>query len=181
MDCSMPGLPCPSPSPRVCSNSCPSSRWCHPSISFSVTRFSFCLQSFPASGSFPMNQFFPSGGQSIWVSASPTVLAVNTQDWFPLELMGLIALQSKGLLRVFSSTTFEGLSSLALSLFMVQLSNPYMITGKKKNSCDYTDISEKAMAPHSSTLPWKIPWKEEPGGLQSMGLLRVRHDWVTSL
>ena len=155
MDCSMPGLPCPSPSPRVCSNSCPSSRWCHPSISFSVTHFSFCLQSFPASGSFPMNQFFPSGGQSIWVSASPTVLAVNTQDWFPLELMGLMALQSKGLLRDFSSTTFEGLSSLALSLFMVQLSNPYMTTGKKKIALTIQIFQRRQWHPTPVLFPGK--------------------------
>ena len=78
-------LPCPSPTPGACSNSCPLSRWCHPTIS-SVIRFSFCLQSFPASGSFPMSQLFASGGQSIWVSASASVLSMNIQDWFPLGL-----------------------------------------------------------------------------------------------
>ena len=77
-------LPCPSPSPRVCSNSCPSSRWCHPTISFSVVPFSSHLQSFPASGSFPGTQFFASGGQRTGVSASASVLPVNIQDWFLL-------------------------------------------------------------------------------------------------
>ena len=88
-------LPCPSSTPRACSNSCPSSQWCHPTISSSVTPFSSCLQSFPALGSFPVSQFFTSGGQSIGVSASASVLPVNIQDWFPLGLIGLISLQSK--------------------------------------------------------------------------------------
>ena len=98
-------LPCPSLSPRVCSNSCPSSRWCHPTISSSVVPFSSCLQSFQASGSFPMSQFFTSGGQSIGVSASASVLLMNIQDWLPLGLTGSISLLSKGLSRVFSTTT----------------------------------------------------------------------------
>ena len=84
-------LPCPSPTPRACSNSCPLSRWCHPTISSSVVPFSSCLQSFPASGSFPMNQFFVSDGQSIGVSASASVLSMIIQDWFPLGLNGLIS------------------------------------------------------------------------------------------
>ena len=100
-------LPCPSPSPRACSNSCPSSQWCHPTISFSVIPFSSCLQSFPASGSFPMSQFFTTGGQSIGVSASASVLPMNIQDWFPLGLTGVISLQSTGLSRVFSNTTVQ--------------------------------------------------------------------------
>ena len=95
--------PCPSPTARVYPNSCPSSRWCHPTISSSVVLFSSHLQSFPASGSFPVNQFFASGGQSIGASAS--VLSVNNQDWFPLELTGLISLQSKSLLQHHSSKT----------------------------------------------------------------------------
>ena len=80
--------PCPSPTPRVYSNTCPLSRWCHPTISSSVVPFSSRLQSFPASGSFQMSQFFTSGGQSIGVSASTSVLPVNIQDWFPLGLTG---------------------------------------------------------------------------------------------
>ena len=89
------------------SNSCPSSWWCHPTISSSVDPFSSCLQSFPASGSFPMSQFFASGGQSIGVSASASVLAINIQDWFPLGWPGWISLPSKGLSRVFSNTTVQ--------------------------------------------------------------------------
>ena len=98
-------LPCPSPSPGVCSNSCPLSQWCYLTISSSVTLFSFCLQSFPASGSFPMSRLFTSGGQSIGASASASVLPMNIQGWFLLELTGLISLKFKGLSRVFSKTT----------------------------------------------------------------------------
>ena len=90
-------LPCPSPTPGAYSNSCPSNQWCHPTISSSVILFSSHLQSFPASGSFPMNQFFTSGGQSIGVSVSAWVLPVNIQDWFPLGWTGWISLQSKRL------------------------------------------------------------------------------------
>ena len=99
--------PCPSPIPGACSNSCPSSWWCHPTILSSVIPFSSCPQSFPASGSFPMNQFFASDGQSIGVSASASVLPMNIQDWFPLGWTGWISLQSKGLSRVFSNTTVQ--------------------------------------------------------------------------
>ena len=97
--------PCPSPTPGVYPNSCASSRWCHPTISSSVVPFFSHLQSFPASGSFQMNKLFASGGQSIGVSASTSVLPMNTQDWFPLGWTGWISLQSKGLSRVFSNTT----------------------------------------------------------------------------
>ena len=99
--------PCPSPTPGVYSNSCPSHRWCHPTISSSVIPFSSCLQSFPASGSFQMSQFFTSGGQSVGVSASTSLLPMNIQDWFPLGWTGWISLQSKGLSRVFSNTTVQ--------------------------------------------------------------------------
>ena len=101
------GLHCPSPTPGACSNSCPSRWWCQPTISSSVIPFSSHPQSFPASGSFPMCRFFTSGGQTIGVSASASVLPVNVQDWFPLGLTGLISLQSKGLSRVFSNTTIQ--------------------------------------------------------------------------
>ena len=94
--------PCPSPTPGVHPNSCPSSQWCHPAISSSVVHFSSCPQSFPASGSFQMSQLFASGSQSIGVSASTSVLPMNIQDWFPLGLTGWISLQSKGLSRIFS-------------------------------------------------------------------------------
>ena len=101
--------PCPSPTPGgvVLEDSCPSSQWCHPTISSSVVPSSSHLQSLPASGSFQMSQFFASDGRSIGVSASPSVLLVNIQDWFPLRLTGLISLQSKGLSRVFSNTTVQ--------------------------------------------------------------------------
>ena len=98
---------CPSPNPRIYSNSCPSSRWCHPTILFSVVLFSSHLQSFPASGSFQMSQLFTSGGKSIGVSASASVLSVNIQDWLPLGWNSLISLLSKGLPRVFSNTTVQ--------------------------------------------------------------------------
>ena len=98
---------CPSPTPWVHPNPCPLSRWCHPAISSSVIPFSSCPQSFPTSESFPMNQLFTSGGQSIGVSASASVLPMNTQDWSPLVLTGWISLQSKGLSRVFSNTTVQ--------------------------------------------------------------------------
>ena len=100
-------LLCPSLSPWVCSNSYPLSQWCHPTISSSVTPFSSCPQSFPASGSFPLSQFFASDGQSIGVSASASVLPMNIQDWFPLGWTGWISWQSKGLSRVFSNTTVQ--------------------------------------------------------------------------
>ena len=99
--------PCPSPTPRVHPNPCPLSQWCHPTISSSVIPFSSCPQSFPASGSFQMSQFFASGGQSIGVSALASVLSMNIQDWFPWGWIGLISLQSKRLSRVFSNTTFQ--------------------------------------------------------------------------
>ena len=99
--------PCPSPAPEVHSNSCPLNRWCHPTTSSSVGPFSSYLQSFPASGSFQMNQFFAWGGQSIRVSASTSVLLMSIQGWFPLRLTGLISLQSRGPSRVFSSSTIQ--------------------------------------------------------------------------
>ena len=98
---------CPSPIPRVYSNSCLWSQWCHPTISSSIIPFSSHLQSFPASGSFQMSQLFTSGGQSIGVSASASVLPMNIQDWLPLGWTGWISLQSRGLSRVFSNTTVK--------------------------------------------------------------------------
>ena len=101
-------LPCPSPTPGTCSNSCLLSQRCHPTILSSVAPFSFCLQSFPSSGSFPVSQFFTSGGQSIGVSASgASVFPMNIHDWFPWGWTGWISLQSKGLSRVFSNTTVQ--------------------------------------------------------------------------
>ena len=115
-----------SPTSGACTNSCPSSWWCHPAILSSVLCFSSCLQSFPASGSFPMSQFFASGGQSIRVSASASVLPMNIQDWFPLGLTDLISLQSKRLLRVFPNTTVQKHWFFDTQLSLVQLSHQYM-------------------------------------------------------
>ena len=124
--------PRPSPTLGVYSNSCPSSRWCHPTISSSVVPFSSCPQSFPASGSFPMSEFFASGGQSIRVAASTSVLPMNIQDWSSLGLPGWISLQSKGLSRVFSNTTVQKYQFFGthLSLWSNSHIHPYMTTGK---------------------------------------------------
>ena len=123
-------LPCPSPTTRACSNSCLLSQWCHPIISSSFVPFSSCLQSFLASGYFPMTQFFASGGQSIGTSTSASVLPVNFQGWFPLGLTVLIYLLSKGLSSLLQHHSSKA-SILQLSaFFMVQLSHAYMITGK---------------------------------------------------
>ena len=124
-------LPCPSLSPRACSNSCPLSWWCHPTISSSVVLFSSCFQSFPESGCFQMSQLFTSGGQSTGASASASVLLMNIEDWFLLGWTGWISLQSRGL----SKSLFQHHSSKASILlhsvfFIVQLSHPYMTTGK---------------------------------------------------
>ena len=122
--------PCPSPTPGVHSNSCPSSQWCHSAISSSAIPFSSCPQSLPASEFFPMSQLFTWGGQSIGVSASASVLPMNTQDWSPLGWTGGISLQSKGLSRVFSNTTVQKHQFFGAQPSLVQLSHPYMITGK---------------------------------------------------
>ena len=110
-----PRPPCPSPTPGVHPNPCPSSWWCHPTISSSVVPFSSCPQSFPASGSFQMSQLFSSGGQSTGVSASASVPPMNTQDWSPLGWTGWISLQSKGLARVFSNTPAQSINSSVFS------------------------------------------------------------------
>ena len=133
--------PCPSLTSRVYSNSCPLSRWCHPTISSSVVPFSSHLQSFPASRTFPMSQFFPSGGQSIGTSASASVLPMNIEDWFPLGLTGLISLLSKGLLKVFSSTTVQ-----THQFFTAQpslWSHIYTWILWKKHSFKYTELVGK--------------------------------------
>jgi len=123
-------LPCPSPTPTACSNSCPSSQWYHLAISSSVIPFSSCLQPFPASRSFPVSQFFTSGGQNIGVSASASVLPMNTWDWFPLGWTGWISLQSKGLSRGFSNTTVQASILQRSTFFIIQFSHPYVTTGK---------------------------------------------------
>ena len=122
-------LRCPSTTTRACSNSSPLSWWCHPTISSSTSPFFSRLQSFPASGSFQMSQLFTSGGQSIGVSASTSVLQMNTQDFSPLGWTGWISLQSKGLSRIFSKHSSKASILQHPAFFMVQLSHPYMTTG----------------------------------------------------
>ena len=123
--------PCPSPTPGVHPNPCPLSRWCHPTISSSVVPFSFCPQSFPASGSFPVSELFVSGGQSIGVSASASVLPINTQDWSPLRWTGWISLQVQGILKSLLQHHSSKASILWCSaFFIIQLSYPYMMTTK---------------------------------------------------
>ena len=122
--------PCPSPTPRVHPNPFPSSWWCHPTISSSVIPFPSCPQSLPASGSFPMNQLFESGGQNIGVSALASVLPVNIQDWSPLGLTGLISLQSQGLSSLLQHPSSKASILQSSAFFIVQLSHPYMTTGK---------------------------------------------------
>ena len=128
MDCSTLVL-CPSLSPGVCSNSCPLSQWCYLTISSSAAHFCFCLQSFPASGSFPMSRLFTSGSQSIG-RASASVLSMDIQSWFPLGLTGLISLLSKGLSRFLQYHSSKASILWHSAFFMVQLSQPYMTTGK---------------------------------------------------
>ena len=123
-------LPCPSPAPGVHSNSCPLSWWCHPTISSSLIPFSSCLWSFPASGSFQMSQFFVSGGQSIGVSVTTSVLTMNIQDWFPLRWIGWISLQSKGLKHLLQHHSSKASILWHRTFFIVQFSHPYMTTGK---------------------------------------------------
>ena len=134
-------LPCPSPTPGAYSNSCPLSWWCHPTISSSVEPFSSCLQSFPASGSFLMSQFFTSAGQRIGVSASASVLPMKIQDWFLLGLTVLISLLPKGLSRVFPSITVWKLLSIILTitrlLFMNAMNQTFCaIKRQATNSAD---------------------------------------------
>ena len=122
-------LPCPSPSPRACSNWCPLTQWHHPSILSSVIPLFSSLQSFPVSGSFLMSQLFTSGGQNIGTSASASVLPMNIQDWFPLGWTGWVSLQSKGLSRVFSSTTVQKHQFVRVQPSLWS-NSPYMTTGK---------------------------------------------------
>ena len=123
-------LPCPSPSPGACSNSCALNLWCHPTISSSVVPFSYCLQSFPASGSFLMSQLFSSGGWSFEASVSATVLPVNIQHWFRLGWTGLISLLSKGLKSLLQHHSSKASVLRHSASFMVQLSHLYLTTRK---------------------------------------------------
>ena len=162
MDCSTPGLPVHHQL-GACSKSCPLSRWCHPKISSSVIPFSSHLQSFPASGSFQMSQFFLSGGQSIGISASASVFPTKIQGWFPLGFTGLTSLQSKGLSRVFSNITVQ-----KYQVFETKLSWASLVAHLVKNppamhetwvwSLGWEDLLEKGKVTHSSILAWRIPW-----------------------
>ena len=126
-------LPCPSPTPRACSDSYPSSCWCHPTILSSIVSFCSCLRSFPATGSLPVSQFFESHGQSIGVSASASVLPMNIQDCSPLGWAGWISLQSKGLFKSPLQHHTSKVSFLSCSaFFIVQLSHPHILLEKLK-------------------------------------------------
>ena len=135
-------FPCPSPTPGACSNSRPSSWWYHSTVSSSVVSFSSCLQSFPAWGSFPVSQFFTPGGQSIGVTASASVLPMNIWDWFPLGLSGWISLPSKGLKSLLQHQSSKASILLCSAFFTVQLSHPYMITGKTIALTRWTFVSK---------------------------------------
>ena len=190
--------PCPLPTLGVHSDSRPSSQSCHPAISSSVVPFSSCPQSLPASESFPVSQLFASGETPKYWSFSFNISPSNEHPGlisFRMNWLDLLAVQGtlKSLLRHHSSKASIPWHS---AFFTVQLSHPYMTTGKTIDLTRQTSVgtvisllfnmlsrlvTEKAMAPHSSTLAWKIPWMEEPVRLQSMGSLRVGHDWATSL
>ena len=176
--------PCPSPLPGACSNLCPSSQWCHSTISSSVIPFSSWLQSFPASGSFPMSQFFAWGGQSFGASASTSILPMNIQDWFPLGWTGWISLPSKGLSRVIFNTTvqnhqfFGAQFSFLNSLIAQSVKNLPAMQETLVQSLSGKEPLKKEMASHSSILARRISWTEEPGGLQFMRPQRIRHDWM---
>ena len=163
--------PCPSPTPGAYSNSGPSSQWCHSTILLSVIPFPSRLQYFPASESIPMRQLLPSGGQSIGVSASPSVLPMNTQDWSPLGWTGWISLQSKGLSRVFSNIILQKHQFFGTQLSLVQLSHPYMTTGETTALTRRTCVGQVlwfclvcmllaeagVQAPHRA-VPWCCHW-----------------------
>ena len=179
-------LPCPSPTPKACSNSCPSSQWCHPTILSSVVPFSSCLQSFPASRVFSSESALRIRLPKYWVSASASVLPMNIQSWFPLGLTGLISLLSKGLSRVLSNTTVQKCQFFGAQLPLLSNSHTHTLQsmGLLRVGHDWAtsftfhfQSLEKEMATHSSVLAWRIPGTGEPGGLPSMGSHRVGHDW----
>ena len=148
--------PYPSPTPGVYPNPGPLNRWCHPTISSSIVPFSSCPQSFPAPGTSQMSQLFASGGRSIRVSASASVLPMNTQDWSPLGWTDWISLQSKGLSRVFSNTTVQK-HQLILQcsvFFIVQLSHPYMTNGKNMALTKWTFVDKPHLCFSICCLGW---------------------------
>ena len=175
-------LLCPSPTPRTYSSSCPSSRWCHPTISSSVVPFSSHPQSFPASEFFPVSQFFASGGPSIGVSASASVLPMNTQDWFPLGCTGWISLQSKGLI---SNPTVQKQQILRRSaFFIVQLSQPYMTTGKTIALTRQTFVS-KVMSLFFNTLSRLViaflPRSKSPSAVIIYSVICLKYAYYLSI
>ena len=190
-------LPCPSLSPGICSNSCPLSQWCHSTISSSVIPFSSCLQSFPASGSFPLSQLFASGGQSIEASTSAPVLPMNSQGWFPLGLTGLISLQFKGLSRVFSNTTVQkhqffgplpSLWSNSLQPHELQLTRlpcPSLSPGICSNSCSlsqwYHPTISSSVSPFSFCLQGLFQWVNSLHQVTKVLELQLQHQsfqWI---
>ena len=169
-------LPCPSPTPGAYSNSCPSSRWCHPTISSSVVPFSFCPQSLPASGSFPLSQFFTSGSQSIGVSASASVFPMNIQDWsLRMDWLDLLAVQ--GTLKSLHQQHSSKASILWCSaFFIVQLSHSYMTTGKTISVCEsktsrYTVWIYKRQMNQRSNYQHLLDYRESKGVLEKHLLL----------
>ena len=179
--------PCSLPTPRVYSNSCPLSQ-CHPAISSSVISFFSCPQSLPTSGSFPMSQLFTWGGQSIGVSASASVLPMNTQDWSPLGWTGWISLQSKGLARVFSNTTVQKHQFLNVQLSSQenvgshQRKIPY-IRGQRRSPSKSVGGAKSCLELNTIPTPVFLPG-ESHGQRSLIGYspwgCRVRHDWETS-
>ena len=196
-----PRPPCPSPSPRVCPRSYSLHQWCCPTISSSNALFSFCSQSFPASGTLLTSHLFSSDDQNSGASASASVLPVTIQGWSPLRLTGLISLLPRDFQNSSPAPQFEGMNSLVFcllyspgfeykwfiweirynwaSLVAQVIKNPPAIQKTRVQSLGQEDHLEKEMATHSSLLAWKILRTEEPSGLQSMGSQGVRHDWVT--
>ena len=167
-------LPCPSPTLGVYPNSCPLIQWCHPAISSSVVPFSSCPQSLPASGSFPISQLFPWGGQSIGVSDSTSVLPMNTQDWSPLGCMWILyQLSHQG--------SPSAKKAECQRIDAQRLRHLPAMWETQVQSLGWEDPLEKEMATHSSILTWRIPWMKQPGRLQSTGSQRVGHYWATSL
>ena len=155
MDCSHTRLPCPSLSSEICSNSCPLNRWCHSNISSSIASFSFCPQSFPASGAFPMNRLFTSGGQSVGPSASTSVFPMNIQGWFLLGLTSLIAFLSKGLSRVFSSTTVQKHQFFSTQPFLLYSSHIYTwLQEKPYSKVSFYFYFWPSCTAHGILVPW---------------------------
>ena len=146
--------PCPSATPGVYSNSCPLSHWWYPTISFSVIPFSSCLQSFSASGAFPMSWFLESGGQSVGVSASTSVLPVNIQDWFPLGWTGWISRQCNRLSSLLQYHSSKASILQCSAFFIVQLSYPYVTTGKTIALTRWTFVGKVMSALQHGYLGW---------------------------